>query len=332
MTSRIRSLSVAVLLLVALGACTPDVGVFVTRAGAGIGSTAAGIAAEARALGVHTLRATADLSRPSTLTLGRQLHEMGFDVVLTVRANDLGPNGATMALGAAGLGTFRMQLADAIDTVHPKWLMVENEETAPKFYAGTAAQYLDELRAAIEVGHAHGVKVTDGGITNVPIALVVWDQLRTMSDPGADDYLRGSVGRLAQQRKVEQLIADPSLLQADPVTAAAFTNARALIGGFRGSGLDAADFHWYGPSAVALGTTVDGYRSLTDLPIVTTEIGQYNGDPTTVTAFLDVLRAHRVQLVQWFDTDGDPAIGLHDAPGILRPNGVAFADWMQAHH
>lgn len=332
MTSRVRSLSVAVLVLVGLGACTPDVGVFVTRAGAGSGGAAAGIAAEARALGVHTLRVTADVSRPSTLTLAQQLRTMGFDIVLTTRANDLGPSGATMPLDAAGIASFRTQLADAIDAVHPKWVMVENEETAPKFYAGTAGQYLEELRAAIEVGHAHGVKVTDGGITNVPIALVVWDQLRTAGDPGADNYLRGSVGRLAQQRKVEELIANPSLLQTDPVTAAAFTNARTLISGFRGSGVDAADFHWYGPSASSLGVTVDGYHSVTDLPIVTTEIGQYDAAPATVTTFLDVLTAHHVELVQWFDTDGDPAVGLHDAPGVLRPNGVAFAKWMQAHH
>ena len=331
MRLRLRALAFGGLLLVVPAACTPDVGVFVTRAGAGTGGTAAGIAAEARALGVHTLRVTADLSRPSTLMLAQQLRSMGFDIVLTTRANDLGPNGATMPLDAAALTAFRTQLADAIDTVHPRWVMVENEETAPKFYAGTAAQYLDELRAAIDVGHAHGIRVTDGGITNFPIALVVWDQLRTAHDPGANDYLRGSVGRLGLQRKVEQLIADPSLLQTDPVAAAAFANARALITGFRGSGLDAADFHWYGPSAVALGKTVEGYNRLTDLPIVTTEIGQYDGNPATVTEFLDVLTAHHVRLVQWFDTDGDPAVGLHDAPGVLRPNGVAFADWTRTH-
>lgn len=208
---------------------------------------------------------------------------------------------------------------------------MENEETAPRFYAGTAAQYLAELRVAIDVGHAARVKVTDGGITNLPVALLVWNQLRTAGDPGADGYLRGSVGRASTQRKVEQLIADPGLLQSDPELAAGFTNAQDLVAGFRDSAMDAADFHWYGPSGASLASTIDGYRSLTGRSIVTTEIGQYDADPATVTQFLDTLTAHHVDLVQWFDTDGDPAVGLHDEPGVLRPNGVAFADWMRAH-
>ena len=328
MTSRLRLVLGAAVALLVFAACRPDVGVFVTRAG---GGSAEGIAQEARALGVHTLRATADVSRPSSLALAERLRAMGFDIVLTARANDLGPGGATLPLDAAGIANFKAQLADAIDAVHPSWVMVENEETAPKFYAGTATQYLAELRAAIEVGHAHGVKVTDSGITNVPVALVVWDRLRAAADPGADDYLRGAVGRLGAQRKVERLIADPGMLQSDPATAAAFANAQELLAGFRGSGMDAADFHWYGPSAASLGATVDWYHDLTGLPIVTTEIGQYDADPATVIRFLDTLTAHHVKVVQWFDTDGDPAVGLHDAPGTLRPNGVAFADWMRTH-
>jgi len=46
------------------------------------------------------------------------------------------------------------------------------------------------------------------------------------------------------------------------------------------------------------------------------------------TAVLGVVR-HELHLpwMVWFDTDGDPADGLHESgqPGHLRPNGTAFA-------
>jgi hypothetical protein len=329
MTARsgFRSLALGALAVAVLGACTPTVGVFVTRAGSG--GTAAGVVAEARALGVHTLRATADVSRPSTLTQAKNLHDQGFDIVLTVRANDLGPEGATQPLDAAGIATFETQLASAIDTVHPTWVMVENEETAPKFYAGTADQYLDELRAAVEIGHAKGVKVTDGGLTT--LSTLVWDHLRAAGDPGADDYLRGASGRTGAILRAERLIANPDLLRTDPSFSVPFATVSRLVDGFRSIDLDAVDFHWYGPSADALGRTVDVYRDLTARPVLTTEIGQFDDDPTTVTAFLDALTVHRAVMVLWFDTDGDPAIGLHDAPGVLRPNGVTFATWIADH-
>ena len=38
-----------------------------------------------------------------------------------------------------------------------------------------------------------------------------------------------------------------------------------------------------------------------------------------------------LRVVIWFDSDGIPALGLHDQPGVLRPNGQVFRDYVAAH-
>jgi len=44
--------------------------------------------------------------------------------------------------------------------------------------------------------------------------------------------------------------------------------------------------------------------------------------PLSVHVLVDETKA---PFVLWFDADGIPAHGLHDAPGQLRPNGEVFA-------
>ena len=39
----------------------------------------------------------------------------------------------------------------------------------------------------------------------------------------------------------------------------------------------------------------------------------------------------RLPVVVWFDADGLPAMGLHDAPGVLRANGEVFKAFVAGH-
>jgi hypothetical protein len=83
------------------------------------------------------------------------------------------------------------------------------------------------------------------------------------------------------------------------------------------------------PASIAC---VDYLRRATGKPVVTTEIGQHNTGPGVVEAHLRTLVIEkRLPLVLWFDADGVPAMGLHDAPGALRPNGDTFTAFVQAH-
>ena len=58
------------------------------------------------------------------------------------------------------------------------------------------SQYLKELRSAIEVAHRHDTKVTNGGITSLPLALITWQRLRNhTSQAAADDFARRTFGQ-----------------------------------------------------------------------------------------------------------------------------------------
>jgi hypothetical protein len=75
---------------------------------------------------------------------------------------------------------------------------------------------------------------------------------------------------------------------------------------------------------LALTQTVNYFENATGHRVMTHEIGQYNVDPSVVTGHLQTLARLGTPIVIWFDADGDPAFGLHDAPGVLRRNGHAY--------
>ena len=59
-------------------------------------------------------------------------------------------------------------------TVMPKVAVIENEESNRFFYSGTADQYISQLSAAIDVMHARGIKVANGGITSTGLNYLVY--------------------------------------------------------------------------------------------------------------------------------------------------------------
>jgi hypothetical protein len=108
----------------------------------------------------------------------------------------------------------------------------------------------------------------------------------------------------------------------------AWDKAKELIPAFRRSRMDYVNFHWYFDDDRSLRQAVRYLRRATGKPVVT-EVGQHNTEPAVVTGHLRTLvKRLRLPFVIWFDADGTPALGLHDAPGALRPNGMAFRDFV----
>ncbi len=96
--------------------------------------------------------------------------------------------------------------------------------------------------------------------------------------------------------------------------------------------MDYVNFHWYEDDSQALHEAVEYLRRATGKAVITTEIGQHNTDPAVVSGHLKaVVEQLRLPVVLWFDADGIPAMGLHDAPGELRPNGMTFKYYVAAH-
>jgi hypothetical protein len=211
--------------------------------------------------------------------------------------------------------------------------MVENEEVAPKFWSGSMADYRAELEVVTAAAHERGLAVTDGGLTNEPLKLMVWQDL---VDRGLADGARLFAERAFTLPPERWIRADLERVPFRGLSRTraqeAWDRAREVIPLLAASDVDAVDFHWYTDDDTVLRDAVEYLRRATGKPVVTTEMGQYSAVAAVVTGHLTTLVDElHIPLVVWFDTDGRPAVGLHDSPAVLRPNGVAFRRFLAAH-
>lgn len=284
---------------------------------------------EAQALGVSTIRFGSNAGTPRPIL--DQFARAGLRVVLAVRSTSFPSKPPTTP---AELAAYRARFETTAASLPPGTIIqVENEENATKFFAGTMAQYGDELGQAVSVAHAHGLQITNGGLTFKPLVLMAWQDLKARGEDAAADDLATRVfrGSPADARVLADLRAQPFAGLHNQNLQGAWDRAKQLIPIYRASAMDWVDFHWYGDDDAALATCVRYLERATGKPAVTTEIGQYNVNPAVVTGHLHTLiDVLHLPLVVWFDADGKPAKGLHDAPGVLRPNGVAFRGFVDA--
>lgn len=346
LTSMIVALAGASVL--GLSACCPPapsrVGTFTPHVTNGtINESTQDIISEVRALGVDIERIHQIVGKPLNGDVAT-FQAAGIDTQLTIKT---GPGTISQPLEtAAAEAAFESNLGGLLDRYRTPLLSVENEETADNFYSGTPDQYLTELGIATRVAKAHGVKITDGGIPWPPIALVTWNHLRQTEGTSTADAFLATVFR---ERSVAWIVRDlTGVSQTDPdpyshlsrdALRDSWKDAAYLLARFQSAPIDYVNFHWYVPDDVggyrSTGTYTDSQalrdaiatiKDITGKQVVTNEVGQRGTTPAAVTGTLQVLVDEtKAPFVIWFDADGIPAHGLHDTPGVLRPNGQAFA-------
>ena len=314
--------------------CTPtSLGIFLPFINGAVGANE--ITTEARALGVHTIRFSQDVTQPVRPTFAIFARN-GIKVVLDVhndpQPNANGHNVSHPPASPAEVSVFRQQVASTLDGMPPPRLVqVENEENSTAFFQGRMQDYVNELNATVEAAHARDIKVTNGGITSSPLALLTWQDLEDRGlDAEADDFAARVFGD--QPAVLQDLRREPFIGLRSQSLQGAWDRAKELIPAFRQSAMDYVNFHWYDDDSRALRQAVEYLARATGKPVVTTEIGQHNANPDVVTGHLMTLidQLH-LRLVIWFDADGMPALGLHDEPGQLRPNGQTFKSYVTAH-
>jgi len=75
----------------------------------------------------------------------------------------------------------------------PIAVAIENEEDNFQYHSGTPQDYLNELKTAIPIIHAAGMKVTNAGITSRAIAYLVYtDFLQRGMRSEAEAYMNHS--------------------------------------------------------------------------------------------------------------------------------------------
>lgn len=334
------------ILLLSVTGCTPTIASNAcSRAGAPAGSTAYGaftprvangtirttpaeMVVEAKALHASVIRAEQNLTAPVGPER-KAFDDAGLQTLLTIRNDPQpGPTGKPTVFPPhtpQDLATFKANLNASLRANPPCLVAVENEEVGSPFVSGSASDYIAELKATIDVAHPLGIPVTNGGIVSGVSALLTWQDLsQHAGKPCADDFARRAFGRPTQAKLLSALLASPDGTLPPGPHADNLDKAHQLVTAYKALPLDYVNFHWYIDDDQALTQTVNYLKRATGHPVITHEIGQYNVDPAVVTGHLLTLARLGTPIVIWFDADGDPALGLHDAPGVLRPNGYAY--------
>jgi hypothetical protein len=281
-----------------------------------------------RALGTNSVRFVARLDVAPNSRIA-QAQAQGFRVLTT------GTNGAFPAVPPADLADYQARLSRELDA-HPTPLVsIENEPTADRYYTGTPDQYLAELNAAVPVAHAHGAKVSDGGLVSAGVQLATWEDLWVHSGCAAADHYAAiafTASRIGGQVISDvPSCADPNrpILGGNPKALQVMNDTNSLIAGFRSIPIDYVNFHWYQSTPEAMKTTVEFLRRATGKQVITNEIGQFDDSPDTVRGLLDMTAQLHLPWVVWFASDGSGAVGMFNPDNSIRPNGLAFRDFVQ---
>lgn len=228
-----------------------------------------------------------------------------------------------------------------LDKYKPEVVVIENEEDNPNYHAGSADDYINELKTGIQIAHAKGLKVTNGGITVREVCLIIYD-----------DYMQHG-----QQQKAKDFAArvfPDALLQRlnnlhNPQIARQVEFGRKIIAAYKTLDLDYVNFHWYEPVRgrgkmgndvndttldESIFTSVVNYlKTVTGKPVLTNEFGVFNTSPALVKGILKAAYDAKLSYAIFYSADGGvgKAVALQNAIGELRQNGIAFKDFIKEH-
>lgn len=278
----------------------------------------------------------ATISRPNAYILDQNANKVkgevlycqthGKTVVPVVRASR--DNTTGISAPVSDFAAFNANLATWWATSGPFDLSVYGNEYSGFFYSGSAAQYLAELAAFAAFVHGQGKQVCDSGIQCSHVILLTARWLIAGGNPTlalgvAKDGLNLLAGWYVQTSK--------ELNDYLTTNQAALDKAEAMLAGAKAAGADLVNFHWYGPSTLALSQAVLYLKAISGQSLVmTNECGQRTYNPQDTGTLMVSMKNAGVNPVIWFGIDGQGGLkakGLFwlNGDGSLRPSGRMFA-------
>jgi hypothetical protein len=301
----------------------------------------------AKALGVHYMRARINIvDWNGSNDAYDQYAAAGFKIILNVNYDV--PRDAVGDKKPIPFPTdmqaYSKTLNSILDKYKPELVVIENEEDNPGYHSGTADQYLTQLKTAIGICHAKGLKVTNAGITDRGMGLLVYDDyVQKGKQKEADEFAR----RAFPQRLVANI---KTRYQNDEQVKRQIEFSRQVIKGYKTLDLDYVNFHWYEPAAargagqgivskeehmdpVVFAAAVNFLKRTTGKPVVTNEVGELNASPTIVQELMQKILDAGMDYAIWYSADGGAgkAVALQSGDGNLRQNGIAFRDFIKEH-
>jgi len=225
---------------------------------------------------------------------------------------------------------YQLLLDSVLNKYIPEIAVIENEPANEGYYTGPIENYFTQLRAAIDVCHAHGVRVADGALhTGMVCILVYQDYVNRGLQEKADDFasraLSSSYLRTAQGKGSAEMNAK-------------LDKCKKMIAAYRTMALDFVNIHWYEPmnennnpafSAPGVAKEVADYLRKTTLKqVLTNEFGQTNQIPTLVASQVNEFKLANLAYAIDFSGTGSGGIAAQPLTAgiILLPNGIAYRD------
>lgn len=201
-------------------------------------------------------------------------------------------------------------------TVMPVMAVIENEESNRFFYSGYASQYINQLKAAINVMHNRNIKVSNGAITRPGLNLLVYQ-----------DFL--AQGKSDSAKRFKRL----AHVTTDTATQHRSEFIDTLLTNYAQMNLDYVNFHWKDSvtNTDAINEVINYLVKRTGKTIISNELGQFDTDPGTLTALVQRCTDRGFPYIIWYSASEsykEKGYPLQHDDGSLTPTGIAYRDYL----
>lgn len=198
----------------------------------------------------------------------------------------------------------------------PEVVSINNEEGHREYWEGTVQEYLVWMEKCVQVGHAHGLPVTNGGTTiGIVYAMLQWyidegkpaDSIQFIKDRYG---ITGSAGgTYATEQRIWY---------------------QTLLAGFANSDMDYVNVHWYEPArdnttnivtSELLPLIINYIQIVTGKNVITTEMGVKNGNYGLAYEYFDQWKASGARYVIYYAGSSDQGAQSFD-------NSEAYKAWL----
>ena len=251
----------------------------------------------------------------------------GFKVVMTLNYT----SGKPMAY-PTDMTKYKNLLEKVLADYTPEVAVIENEPINVDYYKGPITDYINEVKTAVDVCHAHGVKVSDGGLHFGMVSILTYqDYVARGMQAKADDF--------AARALTSQFLKTAQGKGTNTDVQAKLDKTKQQIEAFKTIALDYLNFHWYQPTSTSpndntaqqgvVKEVADYLRRTTGKQVLCNEFGQYNQSSALITSMVNELELGGINYgIVFSGTSGSGAQPLNSGTSLL-PNGVAFSTAIQ---